>query len=304
MGLLFREALAARLRGVDLCLDGRAHTLGVLRPGTLPGQFFLLLARTLERGGDDRALLRFGVVRGRCGGWRSRRGRGRLRGAGRAACGRTRFGGFAFAALAREPQVVAFARGIGLFLRPRVPAGAFTGHRQHRDAVDRAGRHAQVATRAQRLDDRVHLLRCPDDRVDRARLHAQRAADAQAFVDEGDGARMFAAVHGVQRNHGLAEQAREARDTFGAAGRALVVVRVAGGDRLGVRPAAVIAALRALRLGKQIFDAIRECFGVGHGDNGRSGAEWLSAASGAAGKVCQSSIIADFPHCAGRRLCA
>ncbi|CAM2187892.1 hypothetical protein BC2230_50477 [Burkholderia cepacia] len=59
-----------------------------------------------------------------------------------------------------------------------------------------------------------------------------------------------------------------------------------------------------MRLGKQIFDAIRECFGVGHGDNGRSGAEWLSAASGAAGKVCQSSIIADFPHCAGRRLCA
>jgi hypothetical protein len=59
-----------------------------------------------------------------------------------------------------------------------------------------------------------------------------------------------------------------------------------------------------LRLGKQIFDAIRECLGIGHGDNGRNRAEWLSAASDAAGKVCQTPIIADFPHCAGRLLCA
>ncbi|CAG9242316.1 hypothetical protein BDI4_1170009 [Burkholderia diffusa] len=199
---------------------------------------------------------------------------------------------------------MAFARGVRLFLRPRVPAGALVGHGDHRDAVDRAGRHAQVAARAQRFDDRVHLFRRADDRIDRACLHAQRAADAQAFVDERDGARMLGAVDGVQRDHRLAEQAREARDAFGAAGRALVVVRVAGGDRVGVRTAAVIAALRALRLGKQIFDAIREGLGIGHGDNGRSSAEWLSAASGAAGKVCQTSIIADFPHCAGRCLCA
>jgi hypothetical protein len=114
----------------------------------------------------------------------------------------------------------------------------------------------------------VHLLRRADDRVDRARLQAQRAADAQAFVDECDGARMLGAVHRIQWNHRLAEQARQARDAPGAARRALVVVRVAGGDRFRVWAAAVIAALRALRLGEQIFEAIREGLGIGHGDNG------------------------------------
>ncbi|RBL65227.1 hypothetical protein C3E98_044195, partial [Pseudomonas sp. MWU13-2625] len=86
---------AARVGRVDLRLDGRAHAFGVLRPGALPGQLFLLLARPFERGGDDRALLRFGVVRGRGGGLRFRWGRSRLRGTGRAACGRAGFGGLA-----------------------------------------------------------------------------------------------------------------------------------------------------------------------------------------------------------------
>ncbi|NIG00277.1 hypothetical protein F3J18_34350, partial [Burkholderia sp. Ax-1720] len=78
------DAPAARFGRVDLRLHGGAHVLGVLRRLAAGGQFFLLLARALKRGRDDRAFLRFGIVGGRggarCG--RGRRGRGRRGGRG------------------------------------------------------------------------------------------------------------------------------------------------------------------------------------------------------------------------------
>ncbi len=155
-----------------------------------------------------------------------------------------------------------------LLLGPGIPAGVFAGDRDHRDAVDGAGRHAQVATGAELGHHRVHLFRSPDDRVDRAGLDAQRAADAELLVDHGQRPRALLAMLDGQRDHRLAEQIGEPLDAFVAAGRALVVVGAAVGDCLGIRTAAIEAALRALCLGQQIFDAIREFSGVGHGDGG------------------------------------
>src|SRR3546814_5071020 len=58
--------------------------------------------------------------------------------------------------------------------------------RSHHDAVNRAGRHAQFATRAQRFDHDVHQLRGPDDGVDRTGLDALGAADAVGFHHQRD----------------------------------------------------------------------------------------------------------------------
>src|SRR5690606_38664053 len=60
--------------------------------------------------------------------------------------------GVVFVLLAFQSQcaeIVARARGIGLLLRPCLPAGLARRDFDHRDAVDRAGRHAQVAAGAQ-----------------------------------------------------------------------------------------------------------------------------------------------------------
>ena len=166
-------------------------------------------------------------------------------------------------------------RRVGLALAPRVPAGRVACHRRHRNAVDRARRHAQIAARAEFGDHGVHLFRCANYCVDRTGLHAQRAADANLFVDNRQRTRPFDAIGGIERNHRFAEQRSEACDTFGAAWRALVVIGFAVCDGLGIRTACGITALRALRLGQQIFNAIREYLYVCHGhDVG----VWLAAA--------------------------
>src|SRR5205085_12383032 len=60
-------------------------------------------------------------------------------------------------------------------------ARPFAARRNHVDAIDRAGRHAQLAADAPVLDHGVHLALCADDRIDRAGLDAAPAADA-AFL--------------------------------------------------------------------------------------------------------------------------
>ncbi|MBR8151722.1 hypothetical protein KDW92_26330, partial [Burkholderia vietnamiensis] len=60
--MLLGEPLAAGFRRIDLRLHGRADVFGVLRRRALLGQRFLLLACAFERGGDDRAFLRVGVL--------------------------------------------------------------------------------------------------------------------------------------------------------------------------------------------------------------------------------------------------
>src|SRR5262249_21899735 len=68
-------------------------------------------------------------------------------------------------------------------LRRAIERRRRTGHVDHHDAVDRAGRDAQLAAVALRRDHRVHEIRRADDRVHRARLDALGAADA-IFLDD------------------------------------------------------------------------------------------------------------------------
>src|SRR5262249_38313989 len=103
---------------------------------------------------------------------------------------------------------------------------------------------------------RVHQLRRADDRIHRAGADAQRAADAARLVYQRDAARSLDAVPRVERLRFPAEQRRELADPGFATGRALVDVGLAGRDRLGVAPAARVAALGALRLRQQRVDAL------------------------------------------------
>src|SRR5690606_34005093 len=177
-----------------------------------------------------------------------------------------------FAASAIEsgaPRIVADARGARVVVAP----GAGRGGVAQRDAVDGAGRHAQVATGAQRVDHRVHAARGTDDRIDRAGLDAPGAADAAARVDPRRAARLFAAAGRIEGQHVTSEQVRQAPDALDAAGRAAVDRRLAAGNRFGVGAAAGEAALRALRLGQQCIDRIDR----GHATT-RSFARWRFAA--------------------------
>jgi len=107
----------------------------------------------------------------------------------------------------------------------------------------------------------MHLLGCADDRIDRTGLNAQGTTDTGAFVDHRNRPLTFYAVHGINWNDGLAEQYGDTGYTLGTTRRALVIARATVSDGLGVGATSGIAALGALRLGKQIFNAIGECLG-------------------------------------------
>ena len=51
----------------------------------------------------------------------------------------------------------------------------------------------------------MHLLGCTDNRIDRTGLNTQRTTDTSTFVDHRDWPLAFKAVHGIDRNYGLAE---------------------------------------------------------------------------------------------------
>src|SRR5205823_8706829 len=121
-------------------------------------------------------------------------------------------------------------------------------HRHECDAVDGTGRNAELASRAPRRDHGVHALGRADDRVHGARLDALGAADAGRLVDHGGLRRAVEAVGGIERLRLAPQERGDAPDTFVAAGRALVDVRIAARDRLGAGAAGVVAALGALRL--------------------------------------------------------
>ena len=144
---------------------------------------------------------------------------------------------------------MAIARRTRVFCAPR-PAGT-----DHRDAVDRAGRDAQRAARAHRGEDRVHPLRCSDDRVDGAGVDAKCAADAGRLVDPRDGQRTRVAARAIQRNRRTAGERCKLCDDDVVARRA-AIDRRATGDRFGIGTAALIAAAPALRLRKDGVDAI------------------------------------------------
>src|SRR4249919_1226602 len=132
-------------------------------------------------------------------------------------------------------------------------------------AVHRAGRQAQLATGAQFRDYRVHQLRRADDRVHRAGLDALGAADALGLAHQRHLWRLVHAVRWIDRPRRAPEQFRERAYTGLATGRALVDAGLAARDCLRVGLAAGVAALRALRLRQQRFDARGERVQLGIG---------------------------------------
>ncbi len=127
----------------------------------------------------------------------------------------------------------------------------------HADAIDWARWQAQLAPRAFRCDDSVHLFGCANDGIYGARLDAQRAADAGLFVDEGDrfGFGFCVAAKGFVFH---AEQVSQFMDPIIAARWAQIDVRLAFGDGFSVRFATWIAALAALRLGQDCVDLLNK----------------------------------------------
>ena len=84
--------------------------------------------------------------------------------------------------------------------------------RNHVDAIDRAGLHAQVTAGALAGDNRVHLLGRPEDRVHRAGLDALGAADALVLADIGHRCDLFLTVFLVQWNDLQIQQVRQGLD--------------------------------------------------------------------------------------------
>ena len=130
--------------------------------------------------------------------------------------------------------------------------------RPHFDAIDRTGRQAQFTPRAAIGQHGVHVLLRPDDGIDGTRRKAASTADAACFVDPGDTERRLDAVCWIQRRRGTLQQARQGIDSIRAAGRALIDLRLAIGDRRRVRAAAGITASGALGLRQQCVDARRD----------------------------------------------
>src|SRR6056297_3207271 len=124
------------------------------------------------------------------------------------------------------------------------------------DAVDRAGRQAQLAAGAFVGDDRVHHLRRPDDRVHRTGLDAQLASDAAVLVDYRHQRRFCLAVRGIQRFGLATQQVGQCLDPGFAARRTLVDVGLTACDGLGVGAAAGIVALPALGLRQDPVDLL------------------------------------------------
>jgi len=74
-----------------------------------------------------------------------------------------------YRARSRTPSLTLF---VALARQHRVGGRPCARSRRHRDAVDRTGRHAQLAATAKRFEHAMHALVRTDDRVDRTRLDA------------------------------------------------------------------------------------------------------------------------------------
>ena len=163
---------------------------------------------------------------------------------------------------AREPDIAlneTFACRHGIAIRPFAMSGL------DRDAIDRAGRNAKLASGTKRWQHRMHPLGCADDCVDRARGDAQCAADAGGLIDACDGRRTLRAARGIERLNRASGECRKRDDSLRTAGWTPVDVRRSRRNRFGVGTAAVISATPALRLRQQGVDTVREGFLCIHG---------------------------------------
>ena len=166
----------------------------------------------------------------------------------RAARGVGDLGGHQARVVRRQTRQARLMAAMALAADVGVLGGPASSCRHHVDAVDRTGRHAQITAGAPVGQHRVHALVGADDGVHRTGLDAERAADAMGLVDARHQQQAGLAARQVQRQDGLLQQRGQRSDAFIAAGRAAVDGGCAGGGSVGVGPAAVMAALGALRL--------------------------------------------------------
>ena len=89
-----------------------------------------------------------------------------------------------------------------------------------------------------------------NDRIDRAGGNAQCAADASRLVDHCDQQRTMCAAGGIKRLDCIAGKCCQRSNYVGPSGRTPIDVGLAFGNRVCIRPAAVVTAARALRLRK------------------------------------------------------
>ena len=114
---------------------------------------------------------------------------------------------------------------------------------------------AELAAGAQIGDDGVHVLGAADDRIDRAGLDAFGAADAVRFDHHRDLRCLVFAARAVEWHRRHAQYIRQRARAGIAAGRAVIDARRATRHGLGIRAAAVVAALPALGLRQQSIEA-------------------------------------------------
>lgn len=157
--------------------------------------------------------------------------------------------------LAAKPlltPLVAFARPRCVVRRPLVSGG------NHVDAIDRTGRHAQIAAGAAVRQHRVHELVRADDGIHRASLYAKCATYTVGFVYDRDAQRHMLSAFGVKGKLGRVQDFREQAYALRAAGRAAIdgFAFCRQGARIG--QAAIVSALRALGLRECGIDAFDE----------------------------------------------
>jgi len=121
--------------------------------------------------------------------------------------------------------------------------------RMQGDAIDRAGRDAQLTAVAVTVENRVQVVVRADNRIDRAGRQATRTADTGGGVDACDAIGLLLCAGRVERQRLDLQQLRQGMDAGGASRWAAVDGRRVSSDGFGVRAAAGITAACALRLG-------------------------------------------------------
>ena len=152
-------------------------------------------------------------------------------------------------------KVVATQRGICLGLGPRLPSGAITRNIFQADAIYRAHRNAKLAAGTNGFYHRVHELVAAHNRVSGANRQTQGAADTPVLIDDGNEARAFSSVCGVQGDDRQTGDGSQALHAFGASRRALVNAGCVVCNGVCVGRTVRVAASGALRLRQCGVDA-------------------------------------------------
>lgn len=163
---------------------------------------------------------------------------------------------FVFAPLPQKVSLVTPFRFIRLVFAPCLPTGGTASGVDERDAVDRAHRDAQLAARAHRIDDGVHVLCAAHDGVYRTGFEAQRAPDAPRLVDHREQSRAFLAAGGVKRQGRATGELGKPNDALLAARRAPVDLRFTARHGFGIGSAIGVSAARALRLRQSVVQRV------------------------------------------------